>query len=149
MPQLRVAIGLAVSLGICVSIAGCGASSEQKRAAESFQTYAMHYLDGYNANRTARVTLLDGGWAKEYFEADVRSTRLQIEPSDSETSPYIGKLDFQMICHFTAFHHTREDALGDNSFINTNTSKLTRNYAYQNGVWIPLDNQDTDSETRQ
>jgi len=122
----------------------CGGVTEEKRATDSLQAYVQNYLDNYKADPRERVAFLGGGWVKEYFEVDPSSKKVKVEDSDSPSYPFIGQLDFQMVRHYTAFHHQRESALTDNTFTQSEVTPHRHNYIYQDGKWTPLSDTDRD-----
>jgi hypothetical protein len=136
---------LTICLATCLALCLCACGDRNlKNATDAFNVYVRNYLDTYRADRHERVAFLGGGWVKEYFEVDSTSEKVDVQESDSTTYPYIGQLDFQMIRHYTAFHHQRGSALTDDTFTQAEVTPHRHNYIYQDGKWIPLADTDRD-----
>jgi hypothetical protein len=112
-------------------------TSEDKQAVESFKSYIQQHFASYKQNRRERVTMLGGGWVKEYFEPNSDSASIDVQKTTSLITPYTGKLDFQLVRHMTGFHKTREDAAADSSFVKTTIAIHHHTYAFQDGKWLP------------
>ncbi len=115
----------------------CFAQSDDKQVVDSFKGYMQHHFDSYKTNRRERVTLLGGGWVKEYYEPDASSATFDVQRTSSLVSPYLGKLNFRLRAHYTAFHKTREEAAGDSNFTQVSSTLHMHTYAYQDGKWVP------------
>jgi hypothetical protein len=126
-----------IGLGLTLCLVCWAQSNDEKKVVDSFKNYVQHHLDSYKTNRREKVTLLGGGWVKEYYEADVNSAEFDVQRTTSLISPYTGRLEFRMIRRFTAFHKSREEAMADTDFPRTDITEHRHNYAYQDGRWIP------------
>jgi hypothetical protein len=128
-------------IGVCLQTGPssvCRAqSNDEKTTVDSFKGYVQRHFESYKTNRRERVTKLNAGWAKEYFEPDITSAEIDVQRTTSLISPYTGKLEFRIIRHFTAFHQSREEALADTAFPKTDVVSHIHNYAYQDGRWVP------------
>jgi hypothetical protein len=113
------------------------AQSEDQDALAAFKSYINHHLSSYKQNRREKVSLLGGGWIKEYFEPDVASAQIDVQKTNSLVSPYAASLNFRMIRHRTAFHPTKEEAANDSQFIGQDSSLHKHTYAYQEKQWVP------------
>src|SRR5579862_658984 len=118
-------------------LASATAQSDEKKAVDSLKVYVQHHLDSYQMNRRERVTKLGGGWVKQYFEMDVNSAEMDVQRTTSLISPYTARLDFRMILHLTAFHRSRDEAVEDTVFMQSDIYLHRHNYAYQDGKWVP------------
>jgi hypothetical protein len=131
----RVSCAFLVILAPALALAQ--SSSEDKQAVESFKSYVQQHLASYKQNRRERVTLLGGGWVREYFEPNLDSTSIDIQKTASLVSPYVGKVDFQLIRHITKFHKSRSEAEVDSAFVQETAVTHKHTYAYQDGKWVP------------
>jgi hypothetical protein len=68
-------------------------SNDEKKAVDSFKGHIQHHLDSYKKNRREHVIQLGGGWAKQYYEADVDSAEIDVQRTTSLLSPYTARLD--------------------------------------------------------
>ena len=126
--------GACLQAGLGVS---CSQSSDEEKAVGSFKRYVRHHLESYKANRRERTALLGGGWAKEYFEADVSSAKIDAQRTTSLISPYTGQLEFRLLQHHTAFHKSRNEAMADTVFPGTSVTWQKHTYVYQEAKWAP------------
>jgi hypothetical protein len=139
---IRIGVG-ATSIIFALCLSACG-DRNLKIATDAFNIYVHNYLDAYHTDPHQRIAFLGGGWVKEYFEVDSTSEKLDVQNSESAAYPYIGEVDFQMVRHYTAFHHQRTDAVTDSTFTQTEVTPHRHNYIYQDGKWIPLVDTDRD-----
>jgi hypothetical protein len=72
-----------------------------------------------------------------YYEPDQSSATIDVQKTASLVSPYIGKLEFQLVQHFTTFHKTRKEAESDSAFVRSRAVIHKHTYAYQDGRWVP------------
>lgn len=131
-PSYRFLIFLAVS---CVAYGQ--STNPDKEVVDSFKTYVHRHLASYERNHHERATKLGGGWVNEYFEPDLDSTSIDVQRTSSLVSPYIGKLEFRLVRHYTAFHRTRGEAASDSKFLRSDVALHKHSYAFQDDRWVP------------
>jgi hypothetical protein len=81
--------------------------------------------------------MLGGGWVKEYFEPNISSVTFDIQRTSSLVSPYSGRLNFELLTHYTAFHKSSAEAAVDSDFTQVSSVLHKHTYAYQDGRWVP------------
>ena len=100
-----------------------------------FEKYLRDHFESYKINSRERVTKLGGGWVKEQYSLEGEYS-YDVQTTNSLISPYKGICEFTLKRSYTDFHKSKESALLDNKFINSDEKKHRHNYLFQKGKWI-------------
>jgi hypothetical protein len=73
----------------------------------------------------------------ENYEPDSVSAAIDIQRTSSLVSPYSGRLTFDLVTRYTAFHKNKSDAAVDSDFTQSKRVSHIHTYAFQNGKWVP------------
>jgi len=116
--------------------------SQREAIVNSFKEFAKDYMQKWNAQHTQVVfdsfqrgnskTRLD--WRRTYDDP-VENYDIDVKPTDSLVTPYLGILKFTIVFHNTAMHNSRERAEKDQKF-KTLSTPVRVEFNYQEGNWI-------------
>jgi hypothetical protein len=113
---------------------------EDEQAVSSFKSYVTDFVASYKADRREAISKLGGGWVKEYYQP-VGEPSIDVQRVNSLVTPYVGICEFMLRRYRTAFHKTRDEAVRDGHFVESDDTEHRHRYAYQEGKWVPKSRQ--------
>src|SRR5690554_4483091 len=100
-----------------------------------FEKLLSEHFESYKIDPREGVAKLGGGWVKEQYSFEGEYS-YDIQTTNSLISPYKGICEFTLKRSYTDFHKSKEDALLDKKFINSDEKIHRHYYLFQKGKWV-------------